>query len=417
MLNLLKFNRHWNQGFIYEFSNERKFLNILKQHVENRQIIELAGLRRTGKTTLFFQLINFLLQKGVGTHSIWYFSFDEQKYSLDEIFAEFKNQTKKNINADKLYIFLDEIQKLENFQSQIKIYYDLYPNIKFFISGSTSLFIKKKTEESLTGRLFSFMLKPLDFQEYLNFRGKNNLLELPDMYRDEISAEYEKYLSDQFIETISITNDELKKEYIIGILKKIIYEDIPQVFPVDNPEVLYAIVKIIANQPGMYLHYENLANDLKISSKTLSKYMSILEQAFLLKILYNYSANQLTSEKKLKRVYLTSSSFCTALHDFDQLGLVVENAVISIEPYKFFWRDSYKHEVDFIWIEGKRIIPIEVKYKNRIINTDYNNLYLFAKKYKTNRAILITNQIESHTIEYKDINIEVRSIFFKSPGN
>ncbi|MBA7575003.1 hypothetical protein ES708_16819 [subsurface metagenome] len=410
-MTLLKFNRHWNQGFTYQFPKERKFLATLKQHTENKQIIELTGLRRTGKTTLFFQLINFLLQTGIEPHSIWYFSFDEQKYSLDELLAEFKKQTKKDINTDKLYIFLDEIQKLKDFQSQIKIYYDLYPNIKFFISGSTSLFIKKKIRESLAGRLFSFLLKPLDFHDYLNFRDKSNLLEFPEMYRAEISEEYEKYLSDQFVETISITNDELKKEYVIGILKKIIYEDIPQIFPVDNPEILYAIVKIIAQQPGMYLHYENLANDLKISSKTLSKYISILEQAFLIKILYNYSANQLTSEKKLKRVYLTSSSFCTALHDFKHLGLVVENAVLSIEPYSFFWRDAYKHEVDFIMIEGGKIIPIEVKYKNRIIKTDYNNLYLFAKKYKTNKAILLTNQTGMHTIEYKDVKIEVQSIF------
>lgn len=410
-MTLLKFNRHWNQGFTYQFPKERKFLASLKQHIENRQIIELTGLRRTGKTTLFFQLINFLLQKGVDPYSIWYFSFDEQKYSLDELLVEFKKQTKKDINTDKLYIFLDEIQKLKDFQSQIKIYYDLYPDIKFFISGSTSLFIKKKTQESLAGRLFSFMLKPLDFHDYLNFRDKSNLLELPEMYRAEISEEYEKYLSDQFVETISITNDELKKEYVIGILKKIIYEDIPQIFPVDNPEILYAIVKIIAQHPGMYLHYENLANDLKMSSKTLSKYISILEQAFLLKVLYNYSANQLTSEKKLKRVYLTSSSFCMALHDFNNLGLIVENAIISIEPYNFFWRDAYKHEVDFIKIEEKQIIPIEVKYKNRIVKTDYNNLYLFAKRYKTNKAILLTNQIGTHTIEYKGVKIEVQSIF------
>ena len=329
-MTLLKFNRHWNQGFTYQFPKERKFFTTLKQHTENRQIIELTGLRRTGKTTLFFQLINFLLQSGVEPHSIWYFSFDEQKYSLDELLAEFKKQTKKDINTDKLYILLDEIQKLKDFQSQIKIYYDLYPNIKFFISGSTSLFIKKKIRESLAGRLFSFMLKPLDFHDYLIFRDKSNLLELPEMFQSEISMEYEKYLSNQFIETISITNDELKKEYVIGILKKIIYEDIPQIFPVDNPEILYAIVKIIAQHPGMYLHYENLANDLKISSKTLSKYISILDQAFLIKILYNYSANQLTSEKKLKRIYLTSSSFCTALHDFNHLGLVVENAILSI---------------------------------------------------------------------------------------
>ncbi len=76
---------------------------------------------------------------------------------------------------------------------------------------------------------------------------------------------------------------------------------------IKTPEILYAIVKTISEHPGMYLHYENLANDLKLSSKTVSKYISILEQAFVVRILYNYSANQLTSEKKLKRVYHSSA--------------------------------------------------------------------------------------------------------------
>jgi uncharacterized protein len=103
---------------------------------------------------------------------------------------------------------------------------------------------------------------------------------------------------------------------VLGIIKKIVFEDIPIIFPVENPEILYAIVKIVAENPGIYLHYENLANDLKITSKTVSKYISILEQAFVVKVLYNYSANQLTSEKKMKRIYLSSSFFCPAVELF-----------------------------------------------------------------------------------------------------
>lgn len=412
MLNLLKYNRHWHEGFRYQYTKKRKLFETLKLHIANRQIIELVGLRRTGKSTLLFQLINFLLNENTAPHNVWYFSFDEEQCSLDELFVEFQKQTKKDINQDKLFVFLDEIQKLENFQSSLKVYYDLYPNIKIFISGSTSLFIKKKTQESLTGRLFSVTLHPLDFDEYLDFVDKSTMLQLPEMYHKELEMEYERYVSHQFVETLFIENTDLKKEYLTGILRKIIFEDIPTTFSVNNPEILYAIIKIVAQKPRMYLHYDHLANDLNISSKTVSKYISILEQAFLLKILYNYSTNQLTSEKKLKRLYLASSSFCVALFDFTNLGSLIENAIIATKPYNFFWRDAYKHEVDFVKIENNRCIPIEVKYRKQVKRTDYQNIYLFTKKFKTDKAILITKQHSDNHIIHNDFRIDTKSLYF-----
>ena len=410
-MNLIKFNQHWNNNFRYDFPYKRKLLKTLEKQLYNRQIIELTGLRRVGKTTLLLQLINTLLEQKVPQYNIWYFSFDEQRYDLDELLSDFVAQTKRDIVKDKIYIFFDEIQKLKNFQAQIKIYYDLYPNLKFFISGSTSLFIKKQVQESLAGRVFSFMLKPLDFKEYLLFKNNSKYLEMPEMFETELKVEYNNYLSRQFIETVNISDDIFVKEYVTGIIKKVIYEDIPTLFSVENPEILFAIVRIIAERPGLYLHFENLANDLKISAKTLSKYLSILEQAFLITILYNYSANQLTSEKKMKRAYLASASFCTALNDFNEVGLLVENAILSLNPYQFFWRDPYKHEVDFIDIRDKEVTPIEIKYKNKISKQDYNNLYLFAKKFKLKKATLLTNIISNYSFEYKGIEIEVKSIY------
>jgi len=415
MINLLKFNRHWNVGFRYEFPKTRKFIAILKLHIESRQIIELTGLRRSGKTTLFLQVINTLLDRNVEPQRIWYFSFDEDKYDLDELFTAFNIQTRKDFNSDKIFIFFDEIQKLENFQLRLKIYYDLYPNLKFFISGSTSLYIRKKTQESLAGRVFSFELNPLDFEEYLHFRNRNNYFENPEMYHSELKIEFENYLSRQFIETVNMTDDSLVQEYLLGIIKKIVFEDIPIIFPVDNPEILYAIVKIVAENPGIYLHYENLANDLKITSKTVSKYISILEQAFLVKVLYNYSANQLTSEKKLKRIYLSSSSFCPAvsgsIYDFLKTGLLVENALLSLKSWQFFWRDAYNHEVDFVELKNKQVLPVEVKYKTKVRNSDLNNLFLFCKKFHLTKAVILLNTIENQTIEFKGLTIEMKPVF------
>ncbi len=153
------------------------------------------------------------------------------------------------------------------------------------------------------------------------------------------------------------------------------------------------------------------ANDLKLSSKTVSKYIDILEQAFIIKILYNYSANQLTSEKKMKRVYLTSPSFCTALHDFANPGKLVENALLSLKPYRFFWRDSYNHEVDFVDIKENSVVPVEVKYKTKIRTGDYNNLFLFCNKFGAAGAEMLINSVEAKKVEHKGLPIELKSIY------
>lgn len=138
-------NRHWEKGYKYPFEKKRLAYEVLKKQLDKKQIVELSGLRRTGKTTLFFQLINQLLDNGKEPFNLWYFTFDEDHTTLDDLLAEFQKQTGKDLKTERLFIFLDEVQKLRNFQNQVKIYYDLYPNLKFFLSGSTSLFIKKKT--------------------------------------------------------------------------------------------------------------------------------------------------------------------------------------------------------------------------------------------------------------------------------
>ncbi|MBI4646974.1 MAG: ATP-binding protein [Bacteroidia bacterium] len=410
-MNLIKYNRHWESDYFYPFPKKRKHFEVLVEHLEKKQITELVGLRRTGKTTLLFQLINELKKKEIDPLQIWYFTYDENKINIEDLIFEFSRQTKVNYKEKKIYIFLDEIQKLDDFQSQLKVYFDLYPELKFFISGSTSLFIKRKTQESLAGRIFSILIKPLCFEEYLIFSEKESLLKNREIYTLEIEKEYENYWQNQFIETINMRIESDRRQYLTSIIKKIIYEDIPMVFSVENPEILFSIIKIIAQNPGYYLNYDNLGNDLQISSKTISKYISILEQSFLIKILYNYSRNQLSSEKKLKRVYLSSVSFCIALSDNVQKGSMAENAILSVKDYNFFWLDAYKHEVDFIETGNEKIIPIEIKYKSELKNNELQNLFLFTNKFNINNAVVMMKNPTSDFIEYKGLRIETKNIF------
>jgi len=412
-MNLLKYNRHWEKSFRYPYRKKRKLFQQLINQLDTRQIIEISGLRRTGKTTLLFQVLNHLLDQNHNPFSLWYFTFDEEKPRLEELIETFSRQTQIDYRNEKIFIFLDEIQKLPDFQNQLKIYYDLYPNLKFFISGSTSLFIRKKSQESLAGRIKSLFLTPLSFREYLLFTDSLEILDNPMLFKAEIVKNFEIFLSNQFIEAISFPDINSKKDYYIGIIKKIIFEDIPAIFSINNVEVLWQIIRMIAQQPGIYIDYQNVANDLGVSNKTVSNYLYYLEESFIVKKLYNFSRSRITSEKKLKRFYLASPSFSWALTDFLETGFLVENLVPGLKNYQFFWRDSYHHEVDFVDIENDRIIPIEIKYRDRIRSKDLNNLLLFSRKFGCKKAIIFTKEIEekSRFDESRGIEIVERPVY------
>jgi len=387
-INLLKYNRHWEKGYVYPYQKTRNLFTDIINSLNNKFIVELIGLRRVGKSTLLYQTINYLIkEKKVDPYKIIYFTFDEKQPSIEDLLNFFSTQTQIDFKKEKILVFLDEVQKLSNFQNQIKIYYDLYPNIKFFISGSTSLFIKKKTQESLAGRIVSYLLKPLSFLEYLNFKDKTELLDKPLLYKKDLENEFNNFLNSQFIESIYLSKIQERKEYFRSIVKKIIYEDLPGVFSFDNPQILFSIVEYLAQYPGAVINFINLSRDLKISNKTLSLYFSYLEDSFLIKKLYNFSRNLISSEKKLKKYYLASPSFSFSLVDFVSNGNLFENYFASQTSSSYFWRDVYKNEVDFIAVDKqKNIVPMEVKYKTEINSTDIKNLLLFMKKYQVRKG-------------------------------
>src|SRR3989344_4320236 len=223
MLNIERLSNmnHWwklsnvKQEFIY--SLKRNLFKDILNHLEIRQIIGIVGLRMVGKTTLFYEVIDYLIKKNINPKNIIYFSFDEIDAKLEDLFKVYEeNVIKKKIGEEKIFVFLDEIQKLEDWQNKIKIYYDLYPNtIKFFISGSASIDILLKAKESLAGRIFYFHLDLPSFEEFLELKKKNikDIKERPELWKREIKIELSNYLSKPFPEIIDAP-DEIAKKYI-----------------------------------------------------------------------------------------------------------------------------------------------------------------------------------------------------------
>jgi len=402
-MNLEQFNLHWKEKFFYDFPTERFIFKKLAKNFDNKQIISISGLRRTGKTILIKQLIDYLIKvKSVKRDHIFYFSFDESQPTIEELLTNFQKIKNLDISNTKIYVFFDEIQKLENWQNQLKVYYDQF-DIKFFVSGSSSLFISKLTTESLAGRNFDFYLPPLTFKEFLIFNGKEELTKKQNSFPGEIKKEFELFLKRQLIDLIDF-NEENISDYIRNIIEKIIYVDIPKVFPVENKELLLRLANIIASNPGMIIEYESLSKELGINRVTLSNYLFYLEKAYLIKKIYNFSKNMMTSEKKSKKFYLSSTSFSPYLSPNADTSKLVENFVITESNAKFFWRTPQKDEVDVVLADYKKdkILPIEVKYKNSIAKKDLRSLTKFCLKFKITNALILTKDLEEIRIKTKD---------------
>ena len=389
---LLDFNPWWKGKFAIEFK-EREVYSGMKKFLPLKQIIALNGLRRTGKTTIMLKIASDSIAGGLEPKAIIYFSFDEFKgVELRDVIRAYEEIMGFGFKDAKKLILLDEIQKLENWENQLKTIYDLYgKDAKIIISGSESLFIRKKSKETLAGRIFEFKVEPLSFAEFLVFTGKNQ--EPAGLFEKETASFLNEYkLTQGFPELAEIKDKEIIKKYIKeGIIDKIIYRDIPNLFKIKDPAVLEALLNIFMEEPGQLVEIIDLANQLKISRQAVSKYLAYLEDSFLIRKLYNFSRSRRKTERKLKKYYPSIASVDIIFRE-DELAQskVFEWLLVNQLKAEFFWRDSYKNEVDIVLPE-KNPVPVEIKYGK----IELGGVLAFMKQFNVKEGYIISKEKES----------------------
>jgi predicted AAA+ superfamily ATPase len=398
MLTLEDFNFHWRNNFIYNFPIERDLCAVLKERLkaDNSFILVLYGQRRTGKTTIIKQLINSLIGAGIKRQHILYYSFDKSGGMVSEVIKQYQQMFGDQFFKEVKYIFFDEIQ----------YYYDNFNHLRIFLTGSSSLFIKAGEMESLAGRTLEYKLDPLAFVEYLRFSGTEDMLGNLQFFREQLSQEYLKFLKKPYINLIGLSDEESSK-VLQTLLDKILFQDIPGRFPVDEPDLLKRLLRIVCSQPGFIIEYNSLAQELGRNRGTISNYFHYLEQAFLIKKLYNYSSNLLTSEKKLKKVYPAATAFFLYSGQWQpEFSYVFENSIVLDTRSDFFYRDNYKNEVDIIVPldapavkRQPRLIPVEVKFSDTIRPKALKPIQLFMRRKKIKNGIIITKNTEKKEVE------------------
>lgn len=390
-----QFNPWWTTRQVPKLllgGHKRPQLAWLQDNLERRLILLLYGLRRVGKTTLLYQTIQHLLSHEVDPTAILYFSFDDKSASPEEVVRLYEEVIlkKKLVEAGRVYLVFDEIQKVADWQSKVKIIYDLQPNAKILLSGSASVSLQKESQESLAGRVQDFFLPPLSFAEYLEWRQIPVNWERPAVNQNSLGPAFMDYLrKGGFPEMVAEEQDEVIRNYLKNtVLERIIYRDLATEFGLKDLELLRLLVEMLVREPGMIVSVQRLARDLGRNKVTVSNYLHYLAYALLTREVRNLRAGFLVSSRKGKKIYPVSSAFCFAYReDFYSesfLPKVAEVVVAEVLGAKYYYRNAF--EVDFVLKENEKILPVGVKFGA----PDTSQLTKFLEKFRLPQGVLVS---------------------------
>ena len=367
----------------------------IARYLNTDDIIVLHGARQVGKTHILYWLQNFLKQKNKITH---YIDLEDSRYvrildkGVDSFMTYLKEEGLALESKSKLFVFIDEIQYLDNPSSFLKLIADHCKNIKLIVSGSSSFEIKSKFKDSLVGRTINFEIFNLSFQEFLLF--KNYYFNPKDVITDKKTEELKKLFTEYVLyggyPRIILTRSREKKEkYIQQIIDTYIKKDIRDLADIKDIDKFNKLLEILAAQSGQLLNVRELANTCKIAQQTVERYLFILENTYIIKLLKPYSKNIRSELFKTPKIFFYDTGLAQMLwlKELPQqvLGNIFETSVF-VELVKkygyqsiFYWRTTDKKEIDFILRQKNKIMPIEVKlnlsqFKPRIIKY-FNDSY------------------------------------------
>ena len=382
---------------------QRQILEKIKPFIKRKEAILIKGTRRVGKTSVLHLLKTILIkQLKIAKDEIYFFDLEE--LDIREDFNENPRNLLKYISGGKgrEYVFIDEIQYLNNPSNFLKILVDHFPDLKIFATGSSSLEIKRKIQDSLIGRVAYFQLYPLNFTEFLNFKNKKFSAAPAPGQKKQLDRLLEEYLLFGGMPEIVLEQSEkIKKELLKNYINLYITKDIRSLAEIENISSFNKLIKVLSGQTGNLLDKNEISNTLGIAFKTLNRYLDILRYTYIIILLSPFFANLRSKLTKTPKIYFYDVGIRNALiNNFNRIefrldkGALFENFIFlellsrfGIEDV-YFYRTPQQTEIDFI-VESKKI-AVEAKCKkfkdkkvfrvfdsfkdfdNKIVNLNFN---------------------------------------------
>lgn len=387
--------------------------------IQSKKIISLVGVRRCGKTSLLLNLIKKLRME-VDTKNIFYINFeDDRLFPLEIKMLDLMLQAYYELYPEKLdekiYLFLDEVQVVENWELFVRRIYDT-KNIQIFITGSSSKLLSSEMATSLRGRTLTYEIFPFSFKEYLNYKNiEINLYSTKSI--SFIKNALDSYLIfGGFAETIN-EDDEIKRRILSDYLDLIMYKDIVDRHNIKNRSLLKHLLKYCYTNMATPVSFSKLFNEYKsqgykLGKDTLFDYFSYLDDAYALFSVPIFRNSIKEEQRNPKKIYAIDNGF-KKIFDFSlskDMSKLYENIVFLHLRRKT--KDIYyykgKQEVDFYAkIDSKQYI-INVSYQITNIDTkmrEINGLLEAMEYFDICESILINDE--------KDEEIEVEGKIIK----
>jgi predicted AAA+ superfamily ATPase len=350
----------------------RSIQNELEEQLKFREIVVVTGMRRVGKTTLLRMIYDSIN--------------DDNKVFLDlenlldqEIFQEkdfnniWFNLKQLGITPEKkAYIFLDEIQARPEITKAVKYLYDHY-NIKFFLTGSSSFYLKNLFPESLAGRKVVFELFPLDFAEFLVFKEVKKepafSFKEKESSKNKIAFEQQYPLFKEycrfggFPQVVNEENEAQKNRYLSDILSSYFEKDIIQMADFRNLTAIKELIRLLLPRVGSKLEITKIAHEVGVSRETIYAYLAFLEGSYFLYRISPYSTNVDREISGTKKIYFCDNGLLNLFGKVSE-GSLLENAVFlnlkRFGPVNYYQKRTGK-EIDFVIPEIKAAFEVKKK--------------------------------------------------------
>ncbi len=392
--------------------------------LDSAKIISLIGVRRSGKSSILFDLIN-RLRASVARENIIYLNFEDDRLfplkleHLDLIMEGFYELYPAK-RDEKIYLFLDEVQVVEGWELYIRRIYDTL-NVAVFITGSSAKLLSSEIATSLRGRTISFEIFPFSFLEYLKARDiQINLNSSKSL--SFIKNALASYLIDGgFAETIN-EDSFISRKILSDYLELIVFKDIAERHNIANTALLKHLNKYCFTNISTLLSFTKLYNEFKsagfkLSKDTIFNYMAYLEDAYALFTVPIYRNSIKEEQRNPKKIYAIDNGF-KKIYDYaitEDMGKLYENIVFLHlrRQTKDIYYFKQNQEVDFYAKLSDKAVLVNVSYEIKDEKTrkrELDGLLEAMEYFHLDVAYLITKD-EDSVVEIGDKKVYIVPLY------
>lgn len=386
---------------------------------KTNQIICIAGIRRSGKSTIIRQIAKQLIgQQNADTLIV---NFEDERFrqrNLDLLIDIYNTYREKVKPKSTPFIFLDEIQNIPEWERFARGVHER-GEAKIIVSGSSSKLLSAELATLLTGRHIMFFVQPLSFKEFLTFNEMSVENEIEILaHRIEI-----KQLLDEFREYggfPEVVQSSDKQRILLSYFETLIVKDVIERFNIREREKIRTIAKFYLTNISSPISFNKISGFLNIPLTTVERFSDHLETANVVFFLKKFSFSFKEQEKAQRKIYSADVGISNAIgfRFSENLGKIMEN-IVAVELKKrqsfnpqieiYYWKDYQQREVDFVVKEGLDVVQlIQVCHDVTNLETkerEVRSLVRAMKEFKLTKGLIITDDFEGEE-EMKGFKIE-----------